>query len=269
MHLARALQIALCCLLACLLADRARAQTRAREVEPATIEEPPEYRAMVAEALAEYEAGHFEESRTLMRQAHAIFPNARTMRGLGMVAFELRGYAESVQWLEQALASRARPLEGELQAQTQALLERARSFTGRLIIALTPTTARLLVDGREIAPPDRTSLLLAVGEHALEAHAESYLPERRVVRVVGGEVQSLSLALVPLGPLRADVQPGSPERSERRAWYKSPWFWVATGVVLVAGGATATALTLTRENEPREPPYLGLSGEPALVGPSQ
>lgn len=275
MYTVRALLFVLCCLLACRLSNHAQGQSRGPDVEQDAIEEPPEYRAMVAEALAEHEAGHFEESRTLMLQAHALFPNARTQRGLGMVAFELRAYAESVSWLEQALASSVRPLAGELRVQTQALLERARSFTGRLTVDLKPTKAQLLIDGLEIAPADRASLRLTVGEHALEAHAESYLPERRTVWVVGGEEQTLQLVLAPVslasGPLRSDRQhPGTtPAQAERRVWYRNPWFWVSTGMVLVAGAATATALALTREDAPSEPPYRGLSGEPPLVGPSQ
>jgi hypothetical protein len=270
MYVVRALLIAFCCLLAC----RSSTHAQEREFEPEAPEEPPEYRAVVASALAEYEAGHFEESRTLMLQAHATFPNARTQRGLGMIAFELRAYAESVRWLEQSLASRIRPLEGELRLQTEGLLARARSFTGRLTVELTPATAQLLIDGVEVASAEPRSLLLAVGKHVLEVQAESYLPERRIVRVTGSEEQTLQLALVPLatGPVRADAQPpgSAPEApAERRAWYRNPWFWVATGVVLVGGAATATVLAQNGEKDPREPPYLGLSGEPVLVGPSQ
>ena len=273
MFAVRAIALCFCWLVTCSLSARVQAQARGRELATEANEEPPEYRATVGNALAEHEAGHFEEARTLMLQAHAMFPNARTLRGLGMVAFELRSYAESVRWLEQALASPVRPLEGELRGQTEALLTRARSFTGRLHVELTPATARLLLDGLEIAPLDRASLLLDVGEHALEAQAESYLPERRTVRVVGGEEQTLRLTLVPVatGPLRMDAQPlATPaEPSERRAWYRNPWLWVSVGVVVVAGAATATALALTRDHDAHENYYLGLSGEPALSGPSK
>jgi hypothetical protein len=64
-------------------------------------------------------------AREELRRAHAIFPNARTLRGLGMVEFELRSYVQSVQLLEQALAASVKPLDGKLRTDTEALLARA------------------------------------------------------------------------------------------------------------------------------------------------
>lgn len=45
-----------------------------------------EYEQLVDKGIAEYRAGHWEESRSLFEQAHAINPNARTLRGLGLAA---------------------------------------------------------------------------------------------------------------------------------------------------------------------------------------
>jgi hypothetical protein len=230
---------------------------------PDADEEPAGYRKLVADALAEYEAGHFEESRALMQRAHALFPSARTLRGLGMVSFELREYGESVRELEQALASEVRPLSGELRAQTQRLLERARSFAGRLTLSVEPGSTRVFLDGVELGPSASREIVLSVGEHALEFRAEGYLAERRSVRIVGGENELLRITLLPL-PAAND-----PSRSERRSWYQNPWFWASAGVVLAAGAATTTALLLTRDEPEQQAPYLGLSGEPTLTGPAQ
>src|SRR5688572_7254192 len=61
--------------------------------------ENPDYKRAVEEALKEYGLGHFEEARSLFRRAHGIYPNARTLRGLGMVEFELRHYVRASQLL--------------------------------------------------------------------------------------------------------------------------------------------------------------------------
>lgn len=227
--------------------------------------EPTGYRQLVADALAEHEAEHFEEARALMLRAHALFPNARTLRGLGMVSFELREYAESVQQLTDALASNVRPLEGELREQTVALLARARSFVGRLDLRVQPSDARVLLDGGEVAANTGKPLVLSVGEHALAARTEGYLTEERTLRIVGGEQLSLALSL---SAVPTQAQP-SAQPSERRAWYKSPWFWVATGVLVAAGAATGVGLMLRPDKTTQEAPYRGLSGEPPLVGPAQ
>ncbi len=230
----------------------------------ATETEPSGYRALIAAALSEYEVGHYEESQALMLRAHALFPNARTLRGLGMVQFELREYADSVRYLEQALASELRPLEGALREQTQALLERARSFTAQVSVEVIPRHAELRVDG--LPAQANTPFLLNVGDHVVEAQAEQHLPERRSLRVVGGEAQRVQLVLQSL--LATQPERGS-ARAARRAWYKSPWLWVSIGVAVAASAASATTLALTRDDNPRTPPYRGLSGEPPLTGPSQ
>ena len=97
------------CLTSCLL-SQARAQGAA---------EPPEYRALVSEALAEFDEGHFEEARALFLHAHSLNPSARTLRGLGLASFELRAYRASIEYLEQALASQLHPLEGALRTSTE------------------------------------------------------------------------------------------------------------------------------------------------------
>src|SRR5688572_888187 len=64
---------------------------------PLDLSENPDYKRAVEEALKEYGLGHFEEARSLFRRAHGIYPNARTLRGLGMVEFELRHYVRAAQ----------------------------------------------------------------------------------------------------------------------------------------------------------------------------
>jgi len=217
------------------------------------------YRELVADALSEYEAGHFEESRALMTRAHGLEPSARTLRGLGMVSFELREYALSVQQLEAALASPVRPLEGELRSKTLSLLERARSFAGRLALQLQPGTARVFVDGAELASTSSPDILLSVGEHVLEVRAGGYVPQRRTVHIAGGDKALLRISLTPLATPARDTS------HVRTPWYQNPWVWVSAGVVVAAG--TATAVLLSRDGPGHEAPYSGLSGEPPLVGP--
>jgi hypothetical protein len=46
---------------------------------------PTGYREAVDEGLAEMELKNFEEAGEQFRRAHALYPNARTLRGLGFV----------------------------------------------------------------------------------------------------------------------------------------------------------------------------------------
>ena len=58
---------------------------------------------LIGDAVAEYDAGHFQEARALFRQAHDKSPTARTLRGIGMCSFEMRDYVEAARALGASL----------------------------------------------------------------------------------------------------------------------------------------------------------------------
>lgn len=257
-RLALILALASLASLACAVAT-AQEEAPARLVEAGPLEDPPGYRELITAAISEYEAGRLDEARLLMQRAHSVFPNARTLRGLGMVAFELREYAESARRLDQALRSPLRPLEGELRTQTVALLARAHSFVGRLTLDLKPASITVFVDGVAVDVDGTQPLTLALGDHTIEVRAVGYVTELRRFHVVGGEEASLRFALTPLAVPAA--------QREARPLRRNPWLWISVGVVVAAGAATA--IVLSRDEPAKESPYRGLSDEPPLMGPSK
>jgi hypothetical protein len=249
------------------LTSRAYAESPGLASTPA---EPAGYAEAISGAIDEYQAGHFAEARALFMRAHALLPNARTMRGLGMVEFELRNYASSMHWLEQALACKVRPLDPALNAQTEQLLARARGFVGRFELRLRPSDARVLVDGAvaELGP-DRV-LELDVGDHLLEVRAPERASDRRTLHVNGGEWTALEISLPEQARLTGEpsrsgrTEPARDQASEGGSLLASPWFWVAVGAVAVGG---VTAGVLLSQGETREAkPYGGDTGA-VLTGP--
>jgi hypothetical protein len=221
--------------------------------------DPPGYADAVKHGLAELEAGNYPEAREEFLRAHELFPNARTMRGLGMVEFELRNYAECVRRLEASLAFAVKPLDASLRAETEALLERARRYLGELELEVDPDSARVSIDGNAIEPAQRGRLLLEVGNHSLEVQAPGYLSDKRSIRILGGVKNQLrvELALPPveepaMAASPAPLAPASaPPRSERTPVYKKWWLWT-TVIVIAAAGATTAALLLTRDKDDDE-----------------
>lgn len=200
----------------------------------------PEYLALVAQALSEYAARHFEEARALFLKAHEMFPNARTLRGLGMTEFERRQYLPCITYLEDALTATVKPLTGELRADTERLLARAQTFVGAVQIDVTPASARVSIDGE---PVDLSAkpLVLQVGEHTLEAHAAQYIARRQTLSVRGGETMRIALRL-------ERTQSTSAELHHDKKWWKSPWLWIGVGTVVVAS-ATALGVVASQDNE--------------------
>jgi hypothetical protein len=215
---------------------------------------PPGYADAIDQALTELEAANYPESREEFQRAHAIYPNARTLRGLGMVEFELRNYTRSVQYLEAALTSKEKVLDAKLRAETQALLERAQRYIGTVVIELEPSSATLTVDGIA-ADVTQGSVRVDVGQHTLEAQAPGRATERRIVQVERGAHLDVKMSLADLSAVstsRVAAQKAEPSvassepRSEVQPVYKKWWLWTTVAVVVV-GGATAAAILLTRD----------------------
>ncbi|MBZ0115685.1 MAG: PEGA domain-containing protein [Sandaracinaceae bacterium] len=158
------------------------------------------YRALVEEAVAEFDALRFEEARALFRRAHQLMPNARTLRGIGLASFEMRDYATAHRSLVLALASAERPLTDEQRAETTSVLERTRRFLGVLRIRIEPEGAALRLDGGSAPLEEDGTLLVGLGPHTVTARLEGYVEASRTVRIEGGEELELHIVMERLAP---------------------------------------------------------------------
>jgi hypothetical protein len=241
------------------LVDRARAEPSA-DAERADSDTA----GLIRDAVAEYDAGRFEEARALFRSAHARSPTARTLRGIGMSSFELRDYVDATRALEQALHETRRPLTEQQRRQVETLLARAETFIGRFTPRVEPATATLMVDGEPAHIEADGSVLLPFGRHRITARCPSCTPVEKLVdlEVTGGERGPLDLALAPAEPERngpgettervsvpgaaadrsspalLDKAAPAPPRSARR----SLAVWLGSGGVLALIGAGVGAL---------------------------
>jgi hypothetical protein len=242
----------------------ARAQPAAAQPGP-TAGEPPGYAQIMDEAVAEYDLHHFAEARALFTRGLGLYPNARAYRGLGMAEFELRNYADSVENLQQALAAPMKPLEGELRAETERLLARARGFVGKINLAVEPDGATVVLDGTPVALGPERSLLIAVGDHIVEFRADGYRPETRSLKVRGGESETLRVVLTQEAVARSIdlTTTAQPPRDDdgRRPLYKNPWLWAGVGVG-AAALATGLAIGLSGDDAPSRSPRIGTVAGP-------
>ncbi len=167
----------------------------AAESGPGDESESPAYRTTIKEGVAEYEAHRFEEARSLFRRAHQISPNARTFRGMGMAAFELRDYVSATRNLSAALRDTRKPLSEEQRKQTQELLERSGLFVDIYTIKVTPRHARMIVDGHAPELEHDGSILFAFGRHTIEISAPGMELQTMAVDVRGGERKTYNISL--------------------------------------------------------------------------
>jgi tetratricopeptide (TPR) repeat protein len=217
-----------------------------RVVSPAETEAQAEYDRAIDMGIVEHNAGRFAEARTQYMRAHELAPSARTLRALGMVEFELRNYGESVNYLERALASEEKALDASLRRQTEDLLSRARAYVGEVHVAVDPDTAMVMVDGVTVASGPEASFTLVVGDHELEFRAHGRLPEKRAIRIRGGDQTRLRVVLTHPGEDDTGAAPAAALRSEREPFVRKWWLWTAVGAV-AAGAAVGIALAVRRD----------------------
>jgi PEGA domain len=208
------------------------------------------YRELVRKALQEYTLGHWTEARVFFADAHAIWPNARTFRGLGMTCYEARSYVEAIHFLDEALASQVQPLTPKLAQEARGILDQARRFVSTLDLTVEPSDAEINIDDRPLVRGQNGAVLLDPGEHDLRVQAKGFHPLQRTVVADAGEPVHLLLSLHSLAePRQPEQQPSAavqPDASASMQPAPPPARLVLTGQrpavaitlgVLGAGGA--------------------------------
>ncbi len=211
------------------------------------------YDEVIKRAVIEFDSGNWEEARVLFRRAHELAPNARTWRGLGITAFELRHYVDAIAELEACLVDPRKPVTEKQRSEVQALLVRAREFVSVYRVTVAPGDAEVLVDGKPATLKDG-KLFLDPGDHSVVVRAAGYEERRADLKVDGGKQDQLSIELAvaqSAAPEQADTgqpaQPAAPAQSTAMP-RKLLWTWVLGGTALAAGG-TALGLRLAAKSK--------------------
>jgi hypothetical protein len=208
---------------------------------------PPGYDDAVTRGFDAFEARRYHAALAGFLDAHALYPNARTLRALGKTELELSHYVASLAYLEGALRSEERPLPPELRADTEALCTQVRGYVARLHVTLRPPDAELRLDGA-VAAPLAGGLAVDEGSHLLVASAPGHHLLARRVELRGGGSTRIVLELEPISP-RGAVEPSSSAEGRRGAW---PYL-VVGGFVLIACAVLTGVLIGQRGSAPTVP----------------
>ncbi len=165
--------------------------------------EDVDYATTIRDAIAEYDAGRYEEAAALFERAHAKSPSARTHRGLGLAYFQSRKYSLAVRHLRAALSDTRRPLSGTQRAEAERFLKQALHFVARFKLVLDPADAEVQADGHE-GERQGDELLLDPGQHELIVHAPEHQDERRIVEAIAGSSSELEIKLAPSAPSQGE-----------------------------------------------------------------
>jgi len=222
-----------------------------------------DYLRTISEAISEYNSGHFEEARRLFEAAHLNNPNARTLRGIGLVAFKARDYVTTVEVLEAALKDERKPLTEKMRTQANDILQKAKLFIARYTLEVEPDEEPLTitVDGNPATSSDDKKLSLNPGDHELVVTAPGYKTERRTIRVVSGKDVELNIRLISVQESNLESSDTNQEYSEldQRTDAKATgdnsvyrtlgWIAVAGSALALGGGITASVIRESKAGE--------------------
>ena len=225
-----------------------RAQDGAVESES----ENAEYEQLIDDALNEYQRGSWEESAALFHRAHELRPSARTLRGMGLTAYEARRYPDCIRYLTAAMKDPRHPLTAGQRDLVGKTLTRARLFVGYTELAIDPSGATVAINGQTANRDDDGSVILSVGWNEIEVSAPGYVTLTKRIHVNAGDHQQHELHLVAnqAPPPIAAVDSGQDLRQAPVASPYSTWKWVAGGGALAALGAGAAMLVVQKSKAP-------------------
>lgn len=200
--------------------------------------ETPEYEQAIKTGLQEYKLGHFQEARAAFEKAHAIYPNARTLRGMGFAAFEARDYVEAIRFLRQSLNHEEKPLTDAMRKSVDDILDRALSYVWRGEVDIDPEHASLYLEGQSLELEDH-QLILNPGTYEITVRAEGYEPAKLKVTAEAGRSGTIEVSLPPAGTQETAAAGTRP--APRTDGERFPWEYVVTG----SGGALLVGSAVT------------------------
>lgn len=211
---------------------------------------PAGYDELIKHAVVEFDNSHWAEARALFGRAHELSPNARTFRGLGITAFELRRYVDAAAELEAALAEANKPLTAKQREEVQGLLARARDFIAVVTLEIQPSHAQLFLDGAPTRP-NGGRVSVDPGQHQLLVQAKGYQDWELALSADPGEKRDLEITLAVLaGPLASRQAAQAAEQAPAPAppHKKRIWTYILGGAAL-ASLATGVAMRLVASGE--------------------
>ena len=150
-----------------------------------------EYEVALSEALEAHARGDYGQARIFMERAHSLDPSARTLRGLGIVAFAQGRHPEAIRFLDASLASHVKPLPPELTSGVVELLTHAwgqvgrYEFWSRVATFYRPSNARFLRPEHRHTHAGPSHLHRARGQRADHDMTLEVKPgERRTLQIV-------------------------------------------------------------------------------------
>jgi hypothetical protein len=221
------------------LAARAQADAPAGE-EAGEVEQA---RKHFGQGLKLYKDGDFDAALVQFERAYAVKPNFKVLYNIAQCHFELHQYVEARDTLSRYLKDGAGSIEAERQSTVQNDLAELERRIAHLTLKVNVTGATVYVDGKKAGvTPLSMPVDVNEGQRTISVETTDRGSKQRIVRVAGGEAQTVSLDFATLAPSPMPVNSVKADGpTPRTSAGLGAGFWITGGLAVALGaGAGAT-----------------------------
>ena len=158
---------------------------------PAAASEKEEAKKLFESGLKLMKLDDFTAAAADFERSTALFPTQNSLFNLANCYQAMRRYGDALTTLERLNHDFGKTLKPEIKSAAARREAEIRSLTARLTVQIEPPDASLAVDGRDTGTgPVRGPLVLAPGDHVMEATRSGYQTQRRVLQLVSEKEQT-------------------------------------------------------------------------------
>ena len=196
------------------------------------------------QGLKLYKDGDFDAALVQFERAYAVKPNFKVLYNIAQCHFELHQYVEARDTLSRYLKDGAGSIETERQSTVQNDLAELERRIAQLTLKVNVTGATVYVDGKKAGvTPLSLPIDVSEGQRTISVETTDRGSKQRIVRVAGGEAQTVSLDFATVAPTAMPVN-GSAKAdgpTTRTSAGLGAGFWITGGLAVALGaGAGAT-----------------------------
>jgi hypothetical protein len=243
-HASHRIALRLSLFLAALSPLAAHAQSADAPAAGGDTNEVDQARKHFGQGLKLYKDGDFDAALVQFERAYAVKPNFKVLYNIAQCYFELHQYVEARDTLSRYLKDGAGSIEAERQSTVQNDLAELDRRIAHLTLQVNVTGATVYVDGKKVGV---TPLELAVdvneGQRTISVETADRGSKQRIVRVAGGEAQTINLDFAALAPTPVAAVGGTKAASSpaQASSGLGAGFWITGGLAVALGaGAGAT-----------------------------
>jgi hypothetical protein len=226
-------------------ADTAEAGAEPKEVEQA--------RRHFGQGLKLYKDGDFDAALVQFERAYAVKPNFKVLYNIAQCYFELHQYVEARDALSRYLKDGSGSIEAERQTSVQNDLNELQRRIAHLKLNVNVPGASVFVDGKKAGTtPLAAAIDVNEGQRTISVETTDRGSKQRIVRLAGGEEQTISLDFVaPAPPTTAAAATGTNRSQAPAAHGLGAGFWFTGGlaVALGAGAGVTGYLALKAQDD--------------------